>query len=100
MVNAQGVTEQAHPLLVLNNLKEPSIVHLLDHLSVELEKRFTSHQKNVFQGLHLFPSLSVIEDSESVGGAVLKLVCVHVCVCALAHSAYLVHRHPDYVRCM
>ena len=37
-------------------------IPLLDHLLVELGKRFTSHQKTAFQGLYVVPSLLVKED--------------------------------------
>ena len=44
-----------------SDYKRTISIPLLDHLQVELEKRFSLHQKTAFQGLHLVPSLLVKE---------------------------------------
>ena len=48
-------------------------IPLLDHLQVELEKRFSLHQKTAFQGLYLVPSLLVKECFQMVHDVLLKV---------------------------
>ena len=48
-------------------------VLILDHLLSELDKWFSSHQKTVFQGLYLVPSVLVTEDLATVSSVVMKV---------------------------
>ena len=53
--------------------KRTITIPLLDHLQVELEKRFSLHQKTAFQGLYLVPSLLVKECFQTVHDVLLKV---------------------------
>ena len=48
-------------------------VPILDHLLSKLDKRFSSYQKNCFQGLYLVPSVLVTEDLATVSSTVIKV---------------------------
>ena len=52
--------------------KRTITVPILDHFLVELDRRFSSHQKTAIQGLYLVPSILVTTDLQTVSEAVIE----------------------------